>query len=149
MTARKKLTRKDGRVYLNRWGIEWKRFGGIFLHKMEAPDPGEDMHDHPWTFWSLILRGGYREDVAHAGSIHWNDVRHKWLSIHRMRKSQCHQIMALNKTTSWSLVVHGPIRHDRDHLDSPWGFFTPRGWVDSHTYDNTRRDGMVEERRLK
>jgi hypothetical protein len=59
MASRIRLRREDGRVYLNRWGFECDRIGGVFLRKMEAPDPGLDLHDHPWSFVSLILKGGY------------------------------------------------------------------------------------------
>lgn len=49
------LRRADGEVYLNRWGIGHDRVGGVLLHRMDAPDPGVDLHDHPWWFVSIIL----------------------------------------------------------------------------------------------
>lgn len=31
------------------------------LHRFHRGDEDRDLHDHPWSFWSLILRGGYWE----------------------------------------------------------------------------------------
>lgn len=58
------LRRADGQVYLNRWGVGHDRVGRVLLHKMEAPDPGVDLHDHPWWFVSIVLWGGYTEQRA-------------------------------------------------------------------------------------
>ena len=44
------LRRSDGRVYLNRWGIGDDRIGGVLLHRMDAPDPGTNLHDPPVVF---------------------------------------------------------------------------------------------------
>ncbi len=65
MSARLRLRRSDGIVYLDRWGWECRWFG-VFLHRMDGPDPGLDFHDHPWSFASLVLRGGYVEERAAA-----------------------------------------------------------------------------------
>lgn len=163
MSARMRLRRADGRVYLDRWGIEWKRLGGIFLHKMEAPDPGVDLHDHPWTFLSLILWGGYTEErietrlAPNAAQVAetWKQVqpRGTWAStrgdtVHRnrlslrvMRLDECHRITWLNRPTSWSLVIHGPNRRT-------WGFYLPAGYMPWREYEATvraeRRDMHAE-----
>lgn len=166
MSARLRLVRgDDGRVFLDRWGWEWpepkegeenRSLVGIFLHKMEAPDPGVDLHDHPWAFLSLILWGGYTEeraDVRHAslysciaeaspttcrrGFQH----RHGVGSIHLVRLDECHRITHLNWPTSWQLVIHGPNRR-------LWGFYLPTGWMFWKKYEETvrreRRDAHVE-----
>lgn len=42
----------------------------IRVHNIMAPDPGRDMHSHPWPFRTFILRGGYLERrQSHAGTI--------------------------------------------------------------------------------
>lgn len=56
------LRRGDGSAYLTRWGFRSKWFS-VYLHKLDAPDPGTDLHDHPWPFVSIILRGGYVEQT--------------------------------------------------------------------------------------
>lgn len=136
MIARLRLRRDDGEVYLERWGIEWKRLGGVFVHRMSAPDPGYDLHDHPWPFLAVILKGGYTERKANIRDP-WPRKRNqnRTGSLRMMRLDEAHTIERLNGATSWSLVFHG--RNVRR-----WGFYVPlKGgsrdyrWVDSVDYD--------------
>lgn len=53
----------DGRTFLRRRGVDLRWFG-VLVHQIDAPDPGIDLHDHPWPFVSIILRGGYTEQAA-------------------------------------------------------------------------------------
>jgi hypothetical protein len=171
MSARMRLRRADGRVYLDRWGFEWpakqgtgddvtrRPLFGVFVHRMDAPDPGIDLHDHPWAFASLILRGGYTEeraDIREASKFaeiaeHYADcvpaprrghvVHRRWLSVRTMRLDECHRITDLDRTPTWTLVVHGRFRR-------VWGFHLPHGWMTSRAYDQTvraqRRDMWAE-----
>lgn len=165
-TSRKKglyrrltLRRADGRVYLNRWGFGHDRIGGILLHRMDAPDPGIDLHDHPWWFCSVILWGGYTElraDIREAPSLaRITEANHdrmvqlalshmpntcrrgveeqrRPLSIRTMRLDECHTITALHRRHSWSLVIKGPRRRR-------WGFYMPTGYLPEADYDATVR----------
>jgi hypothetical protein len=144
MASRMRLKMGDGAVYLNRWGVEHDRIGGVFLHKMEAPDPGTWLHDHPWVFWRLILKGGYIERSAH---IHdsprhrpggWSHAVGRW-TWSKVDLDHCHTIAHLLKRTSWSLVIHGPKRMDRE-AGKLWGFYTPDGWTPGTDYRNEDRE---------
>jgi hypothetical protein len=119
MTSRLKLRRSDGITYLERWGIEC-RFGGVFLHKMLAADPGKDSHDHPWWFCSMVLRGGYLETRTTMRDAHESvdeRVPYSWRSL---RTNELHRIIAVKKPT-WTLVIHGPRVQD-------WGFKLATCW---------------------
>lgn len=141
------LRRADGDVYLNRWGFGHDRLGGVLVHRMDAPDPGLDLHDHPWTFVSVVLWGGYRELRAdtrvaselarrHAGRpaevAAGELVERRPGSIRRFRLDECHTIIELRRRRCWTLVIKGPRRRR-------WGFYLPDGWVDEVTYDETVR----------
>lgn len=148
------LRRADGQVYLNRWGIGHDRIGGILLHRMDAPDPGGDLHDHPWWFCSIILWGGYTEERAdtreapffalveecasngHPGQTACKrgvEFERRPGSVRVMRLDECHTITSLARRRSWSLVVKGPRRRR-------WGFYTPDGFVGERDYGAERRD---------
>lgn len=160
MTSRMRLRREDGEVYLNRWGWERDWLGGIFIHRMDAPDPGRDLHDHPWTFWSLILWGGYEEERCdvriapyRATMIEmWGNPQRGWrtsrrpLSVRKFTKLECHTVTGLLKRHSWSLVIHGPRVKGRR-----WGFYIPVGeypftWVDHDHYDGLERRKLYTDR---
>lgn len=150
------LRRADGQVYLDRWGFQIDRLFGVYLHRMEAPDPGVDLHDHPWDFVSLVLRGGYTElraDTREAPLFarlaeRWPSgvdrpagevvERPRW-SIKRLRFDECHTIIALHRTPTWTLVLRGPRRRR-------WGFYLADGWMPEAQYDATVRRDLTMER---
>lgn len=141
------LRRADGQVYLNRWGLSHDRIGGILLHAMEAPDPGVDLHDHPWWFVSFVLWGGYTEQrslVREApmlaqiaerfgpSALRGVEVKRRPLSMRSMRLDECHTITTLHRRTCWTLVIKGPRRRS-------WGFYLPGGYMPEAEYDATMR----------
>ena len=56
--------RLDDEPYLERYYVFLKDRDtfpfNVFVHKFLKSDP-DDVHDHPWPFATLILRGGYWE----------------------------------------------------------------------------------------
>lgn len=134
--------RTTGREYLRRRRAIQTPWFSIFVHRLEVPDPGEDLHDHPWPFVSLILRGGYTEvvDEARDATNHaWVSARtgvtlaapRRWgaWSVHTVRLDQVHRIVRLDRSPTWTLVVTG--RRCRE-----WGFYTPSGFVAADEYDH-------------
>lgn len=102
--------------YLTRWRIITTPFGGIFLHRIEAPDSRPVLHDHPWSFVALVLRGGYDEVRLDLHS-RLTFVR----SINRinvMRRDDYHYIARLHKGTTWTLLFVGARRRK-------WGYLRP------------------------
>ena len=151
MSTRLRLRRADGRIYLDRWGFEVKALGGIFLHRMQGADPGEDLHDHPWWFVSIPLLGGYLEEraeireapefayVARAmaepgptprvpGIRRGHLVERRPRRWRTMRLDEAHRIVELTRHQTWTLVVHGPTRRR-------WGFYLPSGWMPWRDYE--------------
>jgi hypothetical protein len=125
---------------------------------MDAPDPGVDLHDHPWWFVSIILWGGYEEEraltreapmmaeiadtVGHPETCHRGVLEERRPgSIKVMRGTECHTIVRLLRKRSWSLVVKGPRR-------GSWGFYLHGGYMPERQYDETirgeRRDLWAE-----
>ena len=107
--------------YLERWYvIPRNRWFNIYLHHFLKGDDDRALHDHPWTFISFILRGGYWEQTEtgrkwHApGSILYRPAEWK----HRVIITQ----------PSWSLVV--VFRRRRK-----WGFWVNEKWCWWRNYD--------------
>lgn len=126
---------EDGELYLRRWRIVQTPWFGIYLHKIATPDKDRDLHDHPWPFLSVVLRGGYDEllhehpaDDAMQGYRPLGGlVRRRWLSFGFRRSTDAHRIVRLHRTPTWTLVFVGRRRRD-------WGFYTERGWVQWECY---------------
>lgn len=142
-----------GRSFLRRRSIETRWFG-ILLHSIDGPDPGKDLHDHPWPFVSIVLSGGYTEEVCDtreapyladiAESLETDTVdrgfTRSWFrgSVHRIRLTEAHRIIAVRPGTR-TLVLRGP-------KSQSWGFYLPMGWVDQRRYDYRTRRPVTEHR---
>lgn len=116
--------------YLVRLRLIQTPWFGVYLHDIHEPDSGRDPHDHPWTFVSIVLRGGYLEhlwthpigDPLGVARLHHN----RW-SVHRMQRQHAHRIVLCDPGTK-TLVLTGPRRGN-------WGFYTPHGWVAWDQYE--------------
>lgn len=152
------LRRADGRVYLDRWGFGHERIGRMLVHRMTAPDPGIDLHDHPWWFVTIPLWGGYVEqranireaaDLAVIAEAYPNTCTRGVVEERRpfrprlMRLDECHTITRLRRPTCWTLVIGGPRRRR-------WGFYLTSGYMTEAEYDRTvraeRRDLWSDQR---
>jgi hypothetical protein len=118
-------------TYLARLRIVSTPWFGIYIHRIEMPDDDRGPHDHPWTFWSAVLRGGYTESILDTPSDikRWCVRRRRIGSVHRMPLGRFHQITALDRTPTWTLIACGP-------KSRRWGFLRPNGvWVDNAVYE--------------
>jgi hypothetical protein len=124
--------------YMRRW-IARCPWGTLRLHNIRESDAGRDFHDHPFSFSSLILSGGYVEHrpgcrgCGHGGCLEAPccsaDGSCRFYgpgSIVRRQATDLHRLELVNGP-AWTLVVSGPYFR-------VWGFQTPSGWVDFREY---------------
>lgn len=109
---------RTGVLYLWRLRLVDCRAFGVYLHRFHAPDQDRYLHDHPFSFLSLVLWGWYDEEVR--GS--WRRVR--WFNW--KPAPGAHRVVRISPRL-WTLVVRGPRVRE-------WGFYTPTGWVDWRTF---------------
>ena len=125
--------------YLERYYLflkERKSFPfNVFLHKFLKGDP-DDVHDHPWPYATLILRGGYWEytpvftdDGTMVGEEkHWRGPGH----FRTCQPNSYHRIELEPGITAWTLFMPGT--HKRE-----WGFLVKDKWVHNEQYLEGRR----------
>lgn len=107
----------QGDVFFSRYDLVKNRWFAIYLHEFFRSDNARCLHDHPWNFLSLILWGGYWEEMTTG--LHWRRPG----SILFRRAETAHRIVLDgSRKRVWSLVVVG-----RKHR--PWGFYSVRGWL--------------------
>jgi hypothetical protein len=113
-----------------RWRLVQTPWLGICLHRLDTPDRRTTLHDHPWPFVSIILRGGYTEEIGirtgrdRRGLIVGRRLR-SWRtgSVHRMRRTDAHTITWLHRTPTWTLMLVGPRAPEPS-----WGYWDENGW---------------------
>lgn len=135
-TGRKRviMDRTDEEPYLERYYLFLKEREdfpfNIFLHKFIKSDP-DDLHDHPWGFRTIILKGGYWEHTE-EGKF-WREPGFTQ-SVTPMHK---HRVELKPNCTCWTLFI--PYRRTRD-----WGFYRNNKWIESEEYFKKRKQEKLE-----
>lgn len=110
---------------------------GRVFHRFTADDGGA-IHDHPWSFTTEILRGGYVEEIwthgpsqYHAGNQWYRDTHYRRQGeIRHVPATTIHTITSLIGDECWTLVTPEPWqRHTRFYRHDPeTGIFVSRRW---------------------
>lgn len=104
-------------------------FHGLRFHNILREDRDRHLHNHPWSFRSLILRGGYTEQLLLPdNTIH--TIERTAGDCYRRSGTEYHRISAISKEPVWTLCVLDAFHGNR------WGFNVDDKHVDSHTYLN-------------
>jgi len=133
------MDRVEDRPYLERYYLFLKDRDNfpfnIFLHHFLCSDP-DDVHDHPWPYFTVILRGGYWEWVPQfnaqgqrIGEIaKWRAPGHfRWCSARSF-----HRIELDPNVDCWTLFMPGPKQRE-------WGFLSKGRWIQWQEYLNQRK----------
>ncbi len=136
----------DDSVYMRRWRILNTPWFGVRIHHILRSDNDRVMHDHPFSFLSIILWGGYCEwrplyevvPLLQLGLYTHCDLMKpvfKWFgpgSILYRRAEALHRLelpslpadaeKGRQERSAWTLVFRGPVRRG-------WGFQTKEGWM--------------------
>jgi len=134
------MDRADQEPYLERYYVLFKERVNfpynVFLHKFLKSDP-DDVHDHPWNYASLILKGGYWEwtPVFDTVGRKMNEVK-TWRGAGTFRfgkMSTYHRIELDPDVTPWTLFFVGPRKRE-------WGFLVNNKWIHYESYLAERKD---------
>lgn len=133
------MDRIDNEPYLERYYLflkDRKRFPfNVFLHKFLKSDP-DDVHDHPWPYATLILKGGYWEWIPQFNSKNekigevavWRGPGH----FRVCNANSYHRIELDPDITAWTLFMPGPQRRE-------WGFLVNNKWIQNDEYLQDRK----------
>ena len=83
---------------------------GRALHRFRVGEPHADPHDHPWSFETEILAGGYVEEVFHllpGGGWRSELVHRNPGTVHQVPAEHIHHIVELPQRECWTLVRAG------------------------------------------
>ena len=133
------MDRVENEPYLERYYLflrDRKRFPfNIFLHKFLKSDP-DDVHDHPWPYATVILKGGYWEWIPHFDTVGRKTGEYQvWRGPGHFRISKAnsfHRIELDPDITAWTLFMPGPKQRD-------WGFLVQNKWIQWEQYLKQRK----------
>lgn len=105
-----------GSIYLTRYRLIQTPAFAIYLHKFYRADSDPYVHDHPWSFVSFVLRGGYEEMRRNNNTHIVAPRRIRWVNV--MRRDDAHYVAELFRVPTWTLLFVGRRRRT-------WGFYVP------------------------
>jgi hypothetical protein len=121
-------------MYMERYWLvpySWNLPFAVRVHHICTEDLDRELHDHPWAFVSVVLRGGYREQRP------WDESKPDHLGLNAgrygqfidraagsivLRNAYCRHRITFVRPDTWTLFITGPKRHW-------WGFYTRAGKV--------------------
>ena len=123
------LDRESSEPYLTRYYLflkdrKWFPFN-VFLHNFHKGDL-DDLHDHPWPYFTLILRGGYWEHTP--GGRFWRAPGH----FRFQTPTSLHRIELEPGVNAWTLFIPGPKLRE-------WGFIVNGKWMHCEKYFEWRK----------
>jgi len=118
------MDRFENEPYLTRYYLflkdrKWFPFN-VFLHNFHKGDL-DDLHDHPWPYLTIIIRGGYWEHTPRGRF--WRAPGHIRIST----PSSLHRIELERGVDTWTVFVPGPKLRE-------WGFIRDGKWVQHEQY---------------
>ncbi len=128
------MDRQDNAPYLERYYVflkDRKHFPfNVFIHKFLKSDP-DDVHDHPWPYATLILKGGYYEWIP-VFDVEGKKITEtcRWRGPGHFRicsATSYHRIELDPNITAWTMFMPGPQKRE-------WGFFVKNKWVHNDIY---------------
>ena len=113
--------------YLIRWTIIECNAFKLCIHKFLRSD-ADVMHDHPWNFWTFIVRRGYIEETPSEryedSCSSTGELKHKRIkpfSFLWRPATHRHRVILMDNKPAWTIVLMG--KYVRQ-----WGFWTTKGW---------------------
>lgn len=128
------MDRVNDEPYLERYYLflkDRKKFPfNIFLHRFLKSDP-DDLHDHPWPYATIIVKGGYwewtpvldRQGKKIAEFQRWRGPGH----FRFCNANSFHRIELDPNVDCWTVFMPGPQQRD-------WGFMQKGQWVQHEQY---------------
>ena len=117
---------------LTRWIVFSCPLFGLYVHRFNRSDYASALHDHPWPFIAVVIKGGYWEHhdqtadgkavrvFQSPGSVLFRPAA--WRHRIELKTDRWYQPTSPFYTQpSWSIVFIGPRQR-------PWGFWLPTGW---------------------
>lgn len=135
----KTIKSREGVLHFRRWRLLSTPWFSVFVHNISRSDEDLHPHNHPFSFCSFILKGGYTESVSWWDSYFdsypmGRTETHKAGSVVYHDTYDYHKIKLTDGKPAWTLVFTGP------RTKKQWGYLVDRKHVDHVTYRQRKHD---------
>lgn len=143
----KEIKSKGGELHFRRWRILETPWFNIYIHGIYKEDEEAHLHDHPWNYLSIVLRGYFSERTLNYDVI-TDENKKEWKSrrieenvigpssfIYRKAES-FHKIQKLHSNAVFTLFFTGKRKRE-------WGYDLSGNWVDHITYRKMKNENKL------
>lgn len=117
----KEIKSKDGELHFRRFLLFGTPWFSVYIHHIYKKDEDKHLHDHPWNYFSMVLKGSYNES-SQDGVRLMKPGNLVFASAERL-----HKIAFLRTNKVVTLFITGKRKRD-------WGYKVGDEWVDHKTY---------------
>ena len=119
-----------GSLYMGRWWLfnplgKYPWLPSIRMHHIKRPDLDRHLHDHPWTFRTIVLKGGYWEQregrslrllwAGDTASLPFGEF-HRIAAVLPPQDGAWTLFITWRKRGSWGFKVEGEFVPHREYL---------------------------------
>ncbi|MEO6305470.1 MAG: hypothetical protein ABIP51_20070 [Bacteroidia bacterium] len=126
----KEIKSKEGIVHFRRWRILSTPLLKIYFHGIYMADEDAHLHNHPWNYWSVSVKGRFIEKTSNG---------FKYVPPFKIIKRKAEQFHSINllltKKVFTFFVAFGKKRD--------WGYDVNGTWVDHITYRKLKNSGKL------
>jgi hypothetical protein len=100
--------------YVERWVADFGLFS-IRIHKWLASDDNRALHDHPWDYYTMVLKGNYYDigETPYDSYSLWSGFPWK---LHFRKAERRHWVKLGDEVPTWTILFTGPEKRE-------WGFW--------------------------
>ena len=127
----KEIISKDGVLHFRRWQVIKTRWFAIYIHGIYKADEDLHLHNHPWKFVSLILKGSYIERLP--GHVINPRLAGTWVYRDTTR---FHQIDSLLSPKVYTFNIMWGFK-------DTWGYMVRDTFIDHKEYRERKNNGQI------
>jgi hypothetical protein len=126
----KEIRSKEGKLHFRRWQILKTPWFSIYIHGIYAPDQDKHLHNHPWDYKSLVLKGSYIEETNNGVNLL------KFGSVTSRNGEDYHKIKTLLTNSVYTLFIVSPAKRT-------WGYQVDGKWMHNEEYRKLKNQNLL------
>jgi hypothetical protein len=127
----KEIRSKEGKLHFRRWELLKTKWFSIWIHGIYESDQDLHLHNHPWDFKSIVLKGSYIE-LTEKGFV-WQTP----LKFNSRNGENFHKIYKLLTPVVYTLFFVTPPKRE-------WGYEVNGEFITHEKYRELKKQGKLK-----
>ena len=127
----KEIKSKNGKLHFRRWELLKTPWFSIWIHGIYAADEDKHLHNHPWDFKSIVLKGAYIEKTEKG------IVRQTPGKFNSRNGNDFHKILRLVTPVVYTLFIVTPVKRE-------WGYLVDGQFIQHEEYRKLKHEGKLK-----